>query len=147
MYRQWICVMKDVKITMEDFKRIFFGNQFFGADKKAIINRWELDRGAQDGEQVLDITDKDDFKALIDRYGISTAVDFHNRYLCNGTRYVLGGSNFEYPQEVDNIEKMFMGLKDEIFESAMAHPHAFADLFAYERIMTDIYTRLSENNK
>ena len=76
-----------------------------------IIDFWEEDRGAHisNAEAVYDLTKTEDFKYILEKYGVKKAIHTYSR-----ATYVIDGENFNEPQ-ILNCNRMF-NIIDDVYD-------------------------------
>ena len=101
------------------------------------INLWEEDRGAEESEWVVDILDKDDFKLIVDMYGVETAVNLFNTQRETGAQFYLVGSNFDKPQSCRPSD-IFNACGEDIAKAIKNNPEMCRDFFDIDKVLSSI---------
>ena len=101
------------------------------------INLWEEDRGANYNEWVADILNKDEFKLIVDMYGIETAVNLFNTHRETGAQFYLVGSNFDKPQ-LCHPRDIFNACGEDIAKSIKNNPEFCRDFFDIDKVLSSI---------
>ena len=101
------------------------------------INLWEGDRGANYNEWVADILNKDEFKLIVDMYGVETAVNLFNTQRETGAQFYLVGSNFDKPQ-LCHPRDIFNACGEDIAKSIKNNPEFCRDFFDIDKVLSSI---------
>ena len=108
---------------------------------REIINVWEDNRCGGNTEYVANIFDPDDFKLVVDSYGIPVATELYQESSFMDTdrsRFYLIGENFPSPLPVKNIYDTFASLKEDILEDIIREPMTYEGHVNYYNLVKNI---------
>jgi len=124
---------------LKNLKSALIPSSVKGDVRVAIFNQYKVDLGAVEAETLIDITDKGDFKLVVDCYGIQTAVDC---YADGNSAYFLVGANYKQPKNIKNIDYFFNGVWDDIAEMIMTYPENYAKYISFPLLTKELYNCL-----